>query len=217
MTRRRGGNRNNSGAPRRGGQGQRQLYTAAPLDEGVVELTFSSGYTAALRRLPYRTVQLLRQKEAEQFPIDDPPTQVVQTELGEKRVPFSIESPEGAAYLTKLEQVAMQRAAFRLDYILGRFLVITGGEDEQGRNGIIRAHRAEIDDVKALDPSLDDWDVFVRHVAIRSATDYRMLMKNAEALTTAVSDEEIAAAASSFRGDVQRDPDPGSQAPGGQQ
>lgn len=200
--------RRSRSSQRRSDQGRRP-NTAAPQTPGEIKLTFSSGYHGTLRPLPFSTVLLLKKREAELYPEPEQPTITTQTELGEKTVPASLNTEQGLQYLTALERIAVQRAEFRLDFIIGHFLTIDEAE-EQGCNAVTQAHTKDIAAIKVLDPSLSDsdWDIALRHCVIRSADDYKMLQQNALILTTPISDQEIKAAAEPFRSDLQRNPDP---------
>jgi len=201
--------RRSRNAQRRSDQGRRP-NTAAPQTPGEIKLTFSSGYHGTLRPLPFSTVLLLKKREAELYPEPEQPMLTTQTELGEKAIPASLNTEQGMQYLAALERVAVQRAEFRLDFIIGDFLTIDEAED-QGCNAVTQAFTKEIAAIRRLDPSLadSDWEIALRHCVLRSADDYKILQQNALILTTPISDQEIKAAAEPFRGDLQRNPDPG--------
>lgn len=192
-------------------------HTAVPLAPNAIPLTFSSGYRAFLKPLPYQTFRLLREREEALFPEPPVPKETIETDSGPVEMPVPQSSTAGLNYLIALNEVARQRAAYRLDFILDHFLVIEGAEDDAGKQAIIDCHA---DDLRALEDLAGEvipnaWDTVLRHCILLSSQDYTMLQENALALCAPVTESEVAERVKSFRDFLARATAGGMQQPPG--
>jgi hypothetical protein len=199
---------------------KRGRLVAVPRHPDTVKLTFSSGFSVLLEPPSYATYKLIREREAALFPEPEIPVSIIETAGGDQAIPALASSQEGMRFMLEMEVVGRQRAAWRHEYLLRHHVTVLDGEGQEAeQDTLLQQYTRELARLEALRGESfadadEQWLAFVANVVLKSREDYQMLNNQAARYFDPVSDEEVAVAADSFRGAVQRATTDGGPAPG---
>ena len=145
-----------------------------------LKVRMSSGYTLIIRRPTMNVIRAVSLKAEELYPMPDPPIgETLETVTGQT---YQIAAQDDPAHQAAVERVQQQRLEHLLEYVFQRRLEVEGYEGEDGRQQLVDAFAADLDELREFGTlpadmaDLDEWQQTLRLFVVADQADYAALM-----------------------------------------